>query len=328
MFRSPMIRENEMAIARPHVAARTWTAPAPGAHRSPLGILLASLAAALAAALALVASARTGGTQTPAATARYDVYAVKFAGYRGFPLRDLVLGADSTERQDLAFVVWVLEPVGAPGGHVVLFDAGFYRQKFLTAWKPVDFTRPSEAIARAGVRPEAVTDVIISHVHWDHLDGADLFPRARIWLQRAEYEHYVGRDGRPLAGAIDTVDAMMLARLRRAGRVGLIDGDAKVVVPGITAYTGGRHTFASEYISVATPAGTVVLASDNVYTYQNLAQHRPIAATFAPADSAANLAAQDRMRSLAADPRFILPGHDPAIFTRFPTPGNGVARIE
>ena len=77
-----------------------------------------------------------------------------------------------------------------------------------------------------------------------------------------------------------------------------------------------------------TPHGTVVLASDNAYMYENLERHLPIAATFSRADSTSNRHAQERMLHLASDPRFILPGHDPAIFSRFPTPGNGVALIQ
>jgi hypothetical protein len=34
------------------------------------------------------------------------------------------------------------------------------------------------------------------------------------------------------------------------------------------------------------------------------------------------------MKQLASSPRLIVPGHDPAVFTRFPAPGNGVAKIE
>ena len=151
---------------------------------------------------------RSAGCQCGAAPAsgqatggpRYQIYGVRFAGYHAFPVAELVAGADTARRTDLAFVVWVLKGSG-PGatGHTVLFDAGFYRDQFIKAWKPFDFVRPSEAIGRVGVRAEDVTDVIISHVHWDHVDGVDLFPHARVWLQRAEYEHYVGDDGRPLA---------------------------------------------------------------------------------------------------------------------------------
>ena len=117
----------------------------------------------------------------------------------------------------------------------------------------------------------------------------------------------------------------MLARLRAAGRVTLLDGDSMPVLPGVVTYTGGRHTYASQYVGVATPHGTVVLASDNAYLYENLAAHRPIAQTL---DSAANLAAQARMARLAGDAGRVVRGHDPAVFVRFPAPGHGVTRIE
>ena len=71
--------------------------------------------------------------------------------------------------------------------------------------------------------------------------------------------------------------------------------------------------------------GTAVIASDNLYLYENLESHRPIAQTL---DSLSNLAAQDRMTRLASSRTLIVPGHDPAVFSRFPKPGNGVARIE
>jgi hypothetical protein len=34
------------------------------------------------------------------------------------------------------------------------------------------------------------------------------------------------------------------------------------------------------------------------------------------------------MKQLATNPRLIIPGHDPAVFDRFPKPGNGVARLD
>jgi glyoxylase-like metal-dependent hydrolase (beta-lactamase superfamily II) len=95
------------------------------------------------------------------------------------------------------------------------------------------------------------------------------------------------------------------------------------ILPGITVFTGGKHTFASQYATVETSKGAIVLASDNAYLYENLETHRPIAQTL---DSVSNLKAQARMGRLAGS-GLIVPGHDPAVFTRFPFPGNGVARI-
>jgi glyoxylase-like metal-dependent hydrolase (beta-lactamase superfamily II) len=251
----------------------------------------------------------------------WKAYAIRYATVPGFPIHELVAGADTTRTLDIAMMFWLLK---GPDRRTVLVDAGFYRQKFLDSWKPADFRRPSEALEGFGVPSDSVTDVIVSHVHWDHLDGADLFRNARVWIQREEYEYYVGADGAPLHAAIDTADAAMLAQLNRAGRVELVAGDGREILPGITAYTGGKHTFASQYVGVRTSEGTVVIASDNCYLYENLARHRPIAQTL---DSTSNLAAQDRMRRIASARRLIVPGHDPAVFTRFRSVGAGVVAI-
>jgi len=272
-------------------------------------------------ALALVGLACAAATAAPRQPS-YRVYAIRYATVPAFPVRYLVTGADTTRTLDIAMTFWLLD--GGPGRHV-LVDAGFYRPKFLNDWKPAGFVKPSDAVARAGVPADSITDIIISHVHWDHLDGADLFPNARIWIQREEYAHHVGADGLPLAQAIDTLDAAMLYQLNAAGRVKLVPGDGQEILPGITVYTGGKHTFASQYAGVRTAKGIVVVASDNLYLYENLERHRPIAQTL---DSTSNLAAQERMKKLAASPRLILPGHDPAVFTRFHAVAEGVVKVE
>ena len=270
------------------------------------------------ACASLVAGSEGFGAAQPA----WSVYAIRYATLPAFPVSALVAGADTTRTLDIAMMFWLLQ---GPGGRRVLVDAGFYRQKFLDSWKIADYAKPSEALERFGVSPDSVTDVIISHVHWDHLDGADLFPHARVWIQRAEYEHHVREDGTPADAAIDSVDAAMLAGLSRAGRVKLVEGDAKEILPGIVAYTGGKHTFASQYVSVRLAKGRAVIASDNMYLYENLDKHAPIAQTL---DAASNLAAQDRMKKLASAPRLIVPGHDPAVFLRFHGPSPGAVKIE
>jgi glyoxylase-like metal-dependent hydrolase (beta-lactamase superfamily II) len=255
----------------------------------------------------------------------YEVYAVRYGTLRDFPVSALVQGADRQRKLDIAMTVWVLK---GPDGRTVLVDAGFYRPRLLEQWKSIaDYTRPDQAVGRLGIRPEEVTDVIVTHMHWDHVDGVDLFPKAQVWIQKDEYDHYT-RGIKPPAGnggqtELDHVSA--LVKLNTLGRVRLVDGDAKEIIPGVTVYTGGKHTFASQYVVVSTKAGRMVVASDNVYLYENLDKHVPIAQTL---DAKANLAAQDRMKQLATNPRLIIPGHDPEVFVRFPKPGNGVARLE
>jgi glyoxylase-like metal-dependent hydrolase (beta-lactamase superfamily II) len=108
------------------------------------------------------------------------------------------------------------------------------------------------------------------------------------------------------------------------GRLHFVDGDGVEILPGIRAYTGARHTYASQYLRIdgATP---YVLASDNCYLFSNLSEH-VASATFDDGDRAANLKAQLRMIDLAGSPDRVIPGHDPRQFERFPTEGR-VARI-
>jgi glyoxylase-like metal-dependent hydrolase (beta-lactamase superfamily II) len=251
----------------------------------------------------------------------YEVYAVRYATLPNFRVASLIQGADTSRRLDIAMMVWLLK---GSDGRNVLVDAGFHRADFVTRWRPTNFVPPSEAVERAGVKADDVTDVIISHVHWDHLDGIDLFPKARVWIQREEFEHHLDSVGTVHDRAIDAGDAKILADIARQGRLMLVDGDAKEIMPGITVYTGGKHTYASQFAAIKNGANTIVIASDNLYLYENLARRVPIAQTL---DAASNVNAQGRMLGLASDARLIVPGHDPAVFDRFTSPGNGIAWI-
>jgi glyoxylase-like metal-dependent hydrolase (beta-lactamase superfamily II) len=208
----------------------------------------------------------------------------------------------------------------------ILVDSGFYHERFFKDWQVKDFTKPSETLKRVGLKPEDITDVIITHMHWDHADGMDLFPNARIWIQKDELQYYAGEawQSKDTHGGIDEEDVLTLVRLNTQGRVGLVNGDAQEIISGVTCYTGGKHTWQSQYVGVQTAMGTIVLASDNMYLYENLERHAPIATTV---DAASNLRAQDRMKQIATRPGFIIPGHDPAVFSKFPNPVPGVAKI-
>jgi glyoxylase-like metal-dependent hydrolase (beta-lactamase superfamily II) len=221
-------------------------------------------------------------------------------------------------------MVWLLK---GPAGRNILVDSGFYRDKFFKQWKVKDFIKPSDAVARFGLKPEEITDIIITHMHWDHADGFDLFPKASVWIQKDEYVYYTGEawQSRNTHGGVDPEDVMAIVKLNLEGRVKLINGDDQEPIPGVRCYTGGRHTYASQFVGVNTKAGVVIVASDNLYLYENLEQRAPIAQTL---DADSNLKAQERMRRLASDARLITPGHDPLVFTRFPKPGGGVAKIE
>jgi glyoxylase-like metal-dependent hydrolase (beta-lactamase superfamily II) len=259
----------------------------------------------------------------PAAAApEYSIQAIRFADSPGDAVADMVMGAPKDEKIDSIYVFWLIRG----GGRNILFDSGFHRDRWFKLWTVEDYLRPDEAVRLAGVKPEEVTDVVISHAHWDHMGGIDLFPKATVWIQREEFRYYTGEAWQPGGdhGGIDPDDVKELVRINTEGRLRLVDGDDKEILPGVRVYTGARHTYASQYLRVDGDP-PFVLASDNVYLYRNLTEHRA-SATFSDADHAANVAAQTRMSELAGSPDRIVPGHDALQVQRFPTEGR-IARI-
>jgi glyoxylase-like metal-dependent hydrolase (beta-lactamase superfamily II) len=255
----------------------------------------------------------------------YSIQAIRYADSPGDSVADMVAGAPKGEKLDTVYVIWLVRG----GGHNILFDSGFHRERWFKEWTVKDYLRPDEAVKLAGVKPEEITDVVISHAHWDHMGGIDLFPKAAIWIQKEEFRYYTGDAWQPAGnhGGIDPDDAKELVQVNTEGRLHLIDGDSVEIFPGIRAYTGGRHTYASQYLRVdGNPP--FVLASDNIYLWRNLAEHRASAmGVFSEADQPANIKNQARMIELAGSADRVIPGHDALQFQKFPTQGR-IAKIK
>jgi glyoxylase-like metal-dependent hydrolase (beta-lactamase superfamily II) len=256
---------------------------------------------------------------------KYDVYAVRFATIANFPVSSLVAGADRTRRADIAMTIWVLKGVD---GRVAIVDSGFHRDRWFQQFSVKDYVKPSEALAPLGLRATDVTDLFLTHMHWDHAGGIDLFPSARVWIQKDEYEYYTGEawQSRNTHGGIDADDVAEIVTRNIDGKVSFVRGDDETSISGVTFGIGGKHTWQSQFVTARTRGDrTVVLASDNMYLYENLDTHTPIAQTL---DAASNLRTQDRMRSIAGTPALVIPGHDPAVFSRFTRVSDRIVKIE
>ncbi|HEV3141851.1 MAG TPA: MBL fold metallo-hydrolase, partial [Vicinamibacterales bacterium] len=106
---------------------------------------------------------------------KYETYAVRFATIANFPVSSLVAGADRARRMDIAMTIWVLK---GNDGRVAVVDSGFHRDQYFHQYTVKDYIKPSDAIAPLGITADKVTDLFISHMHWDHAGGIDLFPTA------------------------------------------------------------------------------------------------------------------------------------------------------
>lgn len=249
-------------------------------------------------------------TSPAQAQTAYRIDAIRYATIADFPVSSLVIGAPRDERLDIAMAVWLIRG----HGRTILVDAGFHRPQWFERFAVRDYLRPDSAVMMAGVSPGEVTDLVVTHAHWDHMGGIDLFPNATVWIQEGEYTYYTGpawqEGGRH--GGIDPDDMAALLRRNMDGKVRLVAGDDIEILPGVRVYTGARHTYASQYVLVEGEE-PVVIASDNCYLRRNV-ETLAAGATFLPDDRAGNVAALERMLRLAGSIDRVIPGHDPAVF--------------
>jgi glyoxylase-like metal-dependent hydrolase (beta-lactamase superfamily II) len=258
------------------------------------------------------------------ATTEYEVYAIEYGSIPDMPLSGLLPSADSSLLVDASMMVWVIK---GPDGRNILVDTGYRPDVSNTFTQLVQgYLRPDQAVAKLGIAPEDISDIILTHLHWDHADGLPLFPNAHVWVQKAELEYYATEAWQEEgdAAGVQPRNVQELVQHNVEGRVTLVEGDDQEIFDGIRVYTGPKHTFASQYVGVSTSGGTVIIASDCLWFYANLELKLEKTYTF---DPEADFEAFDRMMRLASHPDWILPGHDRTVFQKFPNPVPGVARI-
>ncbi len=265
-----------------------------------------------------------GGARSP----NYKVYAIRFASM-AHPTA-ISMWSDKGPDKDsvnIDFSIWLIR---GDNGKNILVDAGFQNDiAEAKDFEVANYIRPDSVLAKLGLKPGDITDIILSHPHWDHIDGVGLFPNAHIWIQKEDYNYFVGAAWATdsTSGGFDKRDVRMMVELNMAGRVTLVDGDNKEVIPGVKVYTGSRHTFNSQFVVVRSGANNIVLASDNIWIYYSL-DHLVPASVGGTLDPAGYVKSMIRMKTLASSPKFIIPGHDAKVFGLFPAVTDGVVEIK
>ena len=250
----------------------------------------------------------------------YEVYAIKYAHHERTASQNFLGGDPHDGPMPLDYFVWLIRGEGRE----VVVDTGFNaaaaarRQRRIV--RPVD-----DALALMGVQVREVRDVVITHLHYDHVGNFDLFPRATFHLQDLEMQYATGRCmcHEPLRYAFDVEDVVGMVRNVYAGRVRFHGGDAGLV-PGISVHLVGGHTMGLQAVRVATRRGYVVLASDASHFYANMDQGRPFPIVYNVADMMEGWA---RLRALAESDDHVIPGHDPLVLERYPAPAGELRGI-
>ncbi|NNV54926.1 MBL fold metallo-hydrolase [Limnovirga soli] len=254
-------------------------------------------------------------------TNTYEIYALEYAKGDWNPLvSEIAVGSKVNDSLKANFVIWLLKN---KNGKCILVDAGYIPEK-----PEAGYMRPDSVLQKINIKPEDITDIIITHPHWDHIGGIDLFPNAMVWMQEDDYTYFVGKAWQKggFSDGLDKNDVPKIIRRNMDGKLTLVKGDNIEIIPGISVFIGSKHTYESQYLLVNGTSGKTIIASDNMWFYANLQYLLPIPHyTFDPNAYVAQL---KRMKTLVTNTALIIPGHDASVFSIFPKVADRVVKIE
>jgi glyoxylase-like metal-dependent hydrolase (beta-lactamase superfamily II) len=213
--------------------------------------------------------------------AEYSIWILEYAYIPEVAISSVVYGRHNQGTVKLPYGYVLLKG----RDRVILVDCGHNEEsvgrKLAEYYGVQNWHPPKTVLAEVGVAPEDVTDVIITHAHFDHMGGLKLFPNAKFYLQTHELQRFVwtmslDRKFRWLMTATDPEDVINAVGLAREGRLVCVDGDVIDLLPGIDVYLAkDTHTPGSQYVVVrndgaADSADRYVCTGDLVYQHDNL----------------------------------------------------------
>jgi glyoxylase-like metal-dependent hydrolase (beta-lactamase superfamily II) len=118
----------------------------------------------------------------------FTLYAVRY-GVSEFSARYVFYGEKSDRSIPFAWMFYVIRYKS----RIILVDTG-YRDNYYTNAFSVEWRDPLSILKELDVTPGDVTDVIITHSHFDHIGNVDLFPDATIYIQEKELERVMDQE--------------------------------------------------------------------------------------------------------------------------------------
>jgi glyoxylase-like metal-dependent hydrolase (beta-lactamase superfamily II) len=133
-------------------------------------------------------------------------------------------------------------------------------------------------LSEMNIAPDAITDIVLTHAHFDHMGSIAEFPSAHIYIQKSEllswYEAFaLPRRFAHLTAIVDPDNIRSALDASIAHRVTLIDGDKDNVLPGIHVRLGSGHTIGQQFVVIETKAGRWVISGDCVYSRRQFTGH-------------------------------------------------------
>jgi glyoxylase-like metal-dependent hydrolase (beta-lactamase superfamily II) len=241
----------------------------------------------------------------------YEVFAIRYAR-RDARRHEHFIGGDPHDApMAMDYFVWLIRN----DERVVVVDTGFTAE--VAAQRKREHLRtPKAGLALLGVKADEVREVVITHMHYDHVGTFFDFPQARFHLQDEEMRFVTGRHMRHqrFAHSFEVEDVVGMVRMLFKGRV-IFHAGADELAPGISLHHIGGHTPGMQSVRVHTRRGWVVVASDAAHYYEHFEQGRCFTSMYNLGEA---LEGYDTLRRLAESPQHVIPGHDPLVMERYP----------
>ena len=241
----------------------------------------------------------------------YEVFAIRYATLERKASENFIGGDPHETACNLDYFVWLARSKTRTFVIDTGFEAKVGRRRGRRMLAP-----PGRTLLRLGVDARKVKDVIVTHLHYDHVGNFRMFPAAAFHLQDDEMAYATGRHmaERFFSQAYEVDEVVAMVREVYKGRVSFHDGDAELA-PGLSIHRIGGHTRRLQAVRVHTRAGWIVLASDAAHLYANMDEGRPFPIVF---DVGRMIDGWRRLRELADAPELVVPGHDPLVMRRYP----------
>jgi len=250
----------------------------------------------------------------------YEVFAIKYAQRPARRAEHFIGGDPHDAPMPMDYFIWLIRGAGC----CIVVDTGFSAE--VAARRGREYLRrPKDGLALLDVRADAVREVVITHMHYDHVGTFPDFPEAIFNLQDAEMRFVTGRHMRHerFARSFEVDDVVGMVRMLYGERLRFHDGSAELA-PGVSLHHIGGHTPGLQSVRVHTQRGWVVLASDAAHYYEHMERGRVFPTMFHVGDA---LEGYEHLRRLASSPQHVVPGHDPLVMARYPAVSAELAGI-
>jgi glyoxylase-like metal-dependent hydrolase (beta-lactamase superfamily II) len=209
--------------------------------------------------------------------ALWDVYVVEYARSKNQPWVDLISGMYHDGVMDLPFSFILAQH----GDRNVLVDTGFMQDDHSTFSRKFGipmWISPVRMLSEMNLAPEAISDIFITHAHFDHMGSIAEFPNAQIYIQKSELLSWYEAIALPkrfghLTAIIDPDNLRTALDASIQHRVTLIDGDKDNVLAGIHVRLGSGHTIGQQFVLIDTAVGRRVISGDCVYSRRQFTGH-------------------------------------------------------